>query len=321
MRKWIRKFIIGLPIIIILCFCLYWIVNEKVHQYYYSQLEDLIINRYMDGHYSIGSISFDVSKQKTPLNAPGIYTENSLEYLTDTTGRYKMIPSGVNSYSWYPEGLFNNIHLLNELSNGDIYQSWVGTNYLKCMVVKKNNYGFNFIEEMIFGIGFKYDISNNFLWVEKEMVRPIELATNDDRNELNDYEYGYAENVYLSNFSLCNDYVTYLINEKYKDIEFKQTYDELMKLRMNPSALDNNSSYFHNDYYELRLDDSDQYCLQETHKYGNDFNTLYGITSIFKYVIVPIGNKLDIVILKVCSLITLLVILFWLVFCYQKVKD
>lgn len=85
--------------------------------------------------------------------------------------------------------------------------------------------------------------------------------------------------------------------------------------------MDNNSSYFHNDYYELRLDDSDQNCLQETHKYGNDFNTLYGITSIFKYVIVPIGNKLDIVILKVCSLITLLVILFWLVFCYQKVKD
>ena len=66
---------------------------------------------------------------------------------------------------------------------------------------------------------------------------------------------------------MCNDYVTYLINEKYKDIEFKQTYDELMKLRMNPSALDNNSSYFHNDYYELRLDDSDQNCLQETHKY------------------------------------------------------
>ena len=61
----------------------YFIAYEYARKYYYNQLENLIVDRYLEGNEAIGAYSYNTSK-RAQLNPPGKYTADTYRYLTDT---------------------------------------------------------------------------------------------------------------------------------------------------------------------------------------------------------------------------------------------
>lgn len=312
-----KIFIIGSLIISLSVFCLFLLTKKYIHQYYSSQLEKIIVDKYMDGENSIGSISFNNYNKKISVNTPGLYTKDVELLFTDS--KYKMSPFEMNTFNWNNEVIFDNTPLLNELSNGSNYKLWSGLdNCLKCLVIKKTKRGFDIIEEKIFGIGFNYDISNNPLFVQKEFSRFPKIKTDSKNYDIDSDEYNYTEHTYLINFDLCKNYINYLSNEKYSNTKFQQTYNNLMELRMKSSAPTPEDMYFNNEFYVLRPDPFYENCSQSINKYGNDFNTLYGITTTIKYTILPKNKKLDYLLENTYIVVLISLISIWAIYSLRK---
>lgn len=75
-KKWIKYFIVGLLLLSGLCFVSYHIAYDSAKEYYYGQLENLIIDRYLEGNESFGIYLYTYTDGKTTLNYPGKYTED-----------------------------------------------------------------------------------------------------------------------------------------------------------------------------------------------------------------------------------------------------
>lgn len=183
---------------------------------------------------------------------------------------------------------------------------------------KKTKRGFDIIEEKIFGIGFNYDISNNPLFVQKEFSKFPKIKTDSKNYDIDSDEYNYTEHTYLINFDLCKNYINYLSNEKYSNTKFQQTYNNLMELRMKSSAPTPEDMYFNNEFYVLRPDPFYENCSQSINKYGNDFNTLYGITTTIKYTILPKNKKLDYLLENTYIVVLISLISIWAIYSLRK---
>ena len=185
------------------------------------------------------------------------------------------------------------------------------------MVVKKTERGFDFIDEHIYGIGFKYLPNVTTINVKETIYN--------------------ASNKICSDYSLYNQYISHLLNEKYRDITIKlenvsndRKYQLLSELRQKYAAPTSEGLYFKNEYYELRPDEYYSYIGREVFEYetpsfGNNFWTLVGVSVITHYSIQEKGTVLEDTFLKKTSIAGVGLILAYIIFCAimnnKKVKS
>lgn len=304
-QKWIIRYIIGIILLSIVGVASYFIAYDYARKYYYDQLENLIVDRYLEGNNAIGAYSYNIDKETT-LNPPGKYTNDTYLLLTDSS--YKKIPNG-GYINMFPEGTFNNIHIINTLSDEDKYKWWAATDFLNCMIIKKTEEGFDFINEGMIGIGF------NLLWF------PTAVETSKD--------FFGREEYHLKDFSLCEQYVNELLSDKYRDIIFKhesdnRKYNLLQELRMKYAAV-GGSLYFGNLFFELRPNKYYEYIgdhtmYQRISTFGNDYNTLFVTTVTAHYSIQECGDELKAHIQKYVTLALVFVLLVFSGYCLFKFK-
>lgn len=283
-RAWITRYIIGVILLSITGVVSYFIVYDYARKYYYNQLEDLIVNRYLEGNEAIGAYSYS-TPTKVQLNPPGKYSGAVYDYLA---GTHKMMPDRTRYFNMFPEGTFYNMNIIDILSDETKYKWWAGTDFLECIIIKKTKEGFDFINEGIVGIGF------NLLWFPTD----VETTT----NTFGEQEY------YLKDFSLCNQYVNDLLSNKYRNIKIKRDSDNkkyylLEELRMKYAVSGNKSLYFGNRFFELRPNQYFEYIgdgimRQQTSTFGNTYNNLYVTTVTTHYSIQECGDELKNTIFK-----------------------
>lgn len=311
LKKWIKKFIIGNIILGISCAIIGYISYCYAQKYYFKQLEELIVNKYMKGNNEIGAYSFSFDNQKVSLNSPGKYSGNVLGYLA---GTHDMVPTEVSKAIGKSDYIIDILHIINELGDKYKYKCWAGTNFLKCTIIKKTKTGFDFIDEHMIGIGFKYDISKDPIYTKREVIGTNPWKT----------DYDIKENYYLTDFSLCQNYINYLISDKYAGINFDAYENSLLELRMWGKPRDNNRPYFGNSFYELRLDQDGGYSGQTLDRiYGNDFNKLHVTTVTMHYSIQKCDNVMESLLIKIFMRIFLSLFIIYSGYCiikYHKLK-
>lgn len=317
-KKWIKYFIIGLILLSGLYFVSYHIAYDYAKEYYFNQLEDLIVDRYLEGNESIGIYSYNTDKGTT-LNYPGKYTDDWNLYL-DYPNTYRPMPAGCSSLmEEYPEGTFYNIDVFNTLSDETKYKWWAGTDFLKCMIVRKTIEGFDFINERMIGIGF------NSIWFPSDVeVKKSEWTWGDRTFE--------SEYFNLKDLSLCNQYMNQLLSDKYSEVPFRidineRKYNMLMGLRQKKGPIPiSQSPYFNNQYFELRPDlyryiyRGDEVTTQIISTFGNKYNHLYVSTVTTHYSITECGNKLKNMIQEIVISVFALMIILYGGFCIFKYK-
>ena len=315
-KKWIKYFIIGLILLSGICFVSYHIAYNLAKEFYFNQLENLIVDRYLDGNESIGIYSYNTDG-KTTLNYPGKYTEDWNLYL-EYPYTYKPMPIRCGGFvNRYPEGTFYNTDILNTLSDKTKYSWWAGTDFLKCMIVKKTIEGFDFINERMIGIGF------NFIWFPRDVeVKKIEWPFGDRKIE--------QEKLILKDLSLCKQYVSNLLSSKYSEIPIRmdlndRKYNMLMDLRQKTVPM-TQSPYFNNQYFELRPNFKYSYrgdgvITQSISTFGNEYNHLYVSTVTTHYSIQERGNELKNMIIEIIIGVFALMVIVYGGFCAFKYKQ
>lgn len=280
-KKWIKNFMVGSVVLAISCAVIGYFSFCYAQRYYFNQLENLIIDKYMKGNNEIGVYSFDMRNQRISLNLPGKYSNNVQESLT---GRCKMLPGNVRGSEMKSEYIIWTMPIIDILANESKYQCWAGTEYLNFMVVKKTKRGFDFIDEYMVGIGFTY---NAFMTPGCE----TEIQPN-----------GWETKYYLKKPKLCEQYINYLLSEKYVGASFDADKDMLLELRMKYGISGNDSLYFGNSFYKLCPDyyyDDDTPCQISNSTYGHAFHELHALTATVHYSIQKRGNALEDLFLKI----------------------
>ena len=329
-RIWIKRAIIGSILIAIIVAGLGFAGYKWAKQYYYDQLESTIVNRYLEGRDAIGACSYE-------LNPSLLYTSgyiykskrNVMGFLTNKDENVRFV-DGDHFFYMEPESTIETNGLIRWLSNKENFDyfslfgdqdmsisSLVKPSQFTFMVVKKTERGFDFIDEHIYGIGFKY--------------LPNVTTINVKETSYN------ASNKIYSDYSLYNQYISHLLNEKYRDITIKlenvsndRKYQLLSELRQKYAAPTSEGLYFKNEYYELRPDEYYSYIGREVFEYetpsfGNNFWTLVGVSVITHYSIQEKGTVLENTFLKRTSIAGICLMLVYIVFCAimnnKKVKS
>ena len=318
-RIWIKRAVIGSILIAIIVVGLGFAGYKWAKQYYYDQLESTIVNRYLEGRDAIGAISSypHISTILNPTGCSRIIKEDldghKMVYLinsvADTVGAISSY-----DYKW--------IHMDYTILNDDIINlldnkySWFIMNSasdesLNCMIMKKTNRGFDFIEEKIVGVGFNY------------------FPQGARRNR------GYSTYwIDLKDFILYKQYVDYLTNDIYKDIFFRYE-DAFENSKYQLLSHPRRSVYFFgryigNKYYELRPDPYYKYVGASAiegniRNYGNYLHMLYGRSITAHYSIQERGTVLEDTFLKRTSIAGVGLILAYIIFCAimnnKKVKS
>lgn len=318
-KKWLVRFIIGAILLFIICLSSYYVAYDYAKEYYFNQLEELIVDRYLEGNASIGIYSYNTDKGTT-LNYPGKYTDDWNLYL-NYPNTYRPMPAGCSSLmEEYPEGTFYNIDVFNTLSDETKYKWWAGTDFLKCMIVRKTIEGFDFISERMIGIGF------NSIWFPSDVeVKKSEWTWGDRTFE--------SEYFYLKDFSLCNQYVKQLLSDKYSGVPFRidineRKYNMLIGLRQKKGPIPiSQSPYFNNQYFELRPDlyryiyRGDAVTTQIISTSGNEYNQLYVSTVTTHYSIQERGDELKNMIIEIVISVFVLMVIVYGGFCAFKYKQ
>ncbi len=314
-RKWIKRAIIGSLLITMVVAGLGFAAYKWAKQYYYEQLENLIVDRYLEGEDAIGAYAFSPEISTTLYSNEYKYQHiNMLQVIEEKIeldANAKDWPSDLISlrgeeYSIMNLGRFIN-PIYGELADCNKFAWWISVNPLnKFMVVKKTRKGFEFIDEYIMGIGFKY-------------LPPCSTKTTKLFNK--------SEVVHTySDFSLCGEYINYLIDDKYKDVYLKRNanvHDILEKdLRLNTWRANHEGGnlYFGNGFYELRpdynyLDKGNVYTSYNT--YGNNYYSLYNATVTVKYSIQECKGILEDLVLNVTLGVMGIFIIIYLVYCWK----
>lgn len=294
-KSLILRIFIGISVIMLLSTCSYYIAKVQLHKYYYHKLEKEITEKYMDGYTSKGYCSY-VPPAQIQLNKPGFYRddvrlalEGKCQLLISSDFSTCDIMHG-HTIWYYP--------ILDELSNESNYKLWAGLNGLKFIVLQKTNRGFDFFEERINGVGFKHDITESYLY-SNDIV-------------------SYKDKKYLVNFKLGHEFVSNLLNDKYKETSFDYTtYEQFEKLKSKSAWTDDVGQFYRNSkYYELRFDDYyDDILNSSAHRFGNQRSELYYTSLRARYAIYPIGNVLDKEIRTIVCIVTSVVILLHVLIC------
>lgn len=250
MRKiWIKRAIIGSILIAIIVAGLGFAGYKWAKQYYYDELENRINNLYLEGEDAIGFYNL--------LLLPGMSTElysNEYKYTNFSTWM-KLFENGklgelkvktwpdlvsLNGYDYE----FSNIPFVNsvyyELADSKKFAWWTSVNPIdKFGILKKTEKGFDFIDEYIMGIGFKF-------------LPPCEIKNTEFKLK---HKTTITEYIY-TDFYLCEEYIDYLIEDKYGNVKMRRNvnaYDRLVK-DLQKYIRGSKIIYFGNDFYELRPD-------------------------------------------------------------------
>lgn len=309
MRKiWIKRAIIGSILIAIIVAGLGFAGYKWAKQYYYEQLENRIVNQYLEGRDEIGAISGKFSIFNV-LNPTGYFRTSGddmylLNEIADTVGFIRK-----HERVWYRMGYeISNDDVINILDNTNCY-SWFVINHslnnpLNCMVVKRTNRGFDFINETIVGVGFNYFPKG----ARKAAGSPMFW-------------------IYMEKFDLYEQYFDYLVNDKYEDVFFRY---ENPSQKNKYKLLYINQLFVENEYCELKLDPYYDYIgaskvESSVRNYGNNFHMLYGRTFTAHYSIQAKGTVLEDTFLKRTSIIGIVLVLTYIIFCAimnnKKVKS
>lgn len=323
MRKiWIKRAIIGSILIAIIVAGLGFAGYKWAKQYYYDELENRINNLYLEGGDAIGFYAF----------SPEISTElysNEYEYKNFSTiellQKSDWDSSNVRQWPhlislWGQDYDFITIPetspVYTELADSKKFAWWITVNPLnKFVVFKKTRRGFDFIDEHIMGIGFKF------------------LPPCTTQNTGNLFVGNKTKKYIYTDFFLCGEYINYLTEDKYGDVNMKRNaiaYDKLVEdLRRNLYRANHGGNlYYGNNFYELRpdknyLDGGNIYVDYNT--YGNAYQTLYGATVTVKYSIQAKETVLEDTFLKRTSIAGICLILTYIIFCAimnnKKVKS
>lgn len=313
-RIWIKRAIIGSTLIAIVVAGLGFASYKWAKQYYYDELENQIEDLYLEGKDAIGF--YDFSSQISTELYSNEYQYTYIDYMDLLENKKHLDPNvrgwPSNLVSLYGQdytilasaGIFTN-PIYTELANSEKFAWWIAVNPLnKFVILKKTKQGFDFIDEYIMGIGFKY-------------LPPC--TTHTDNLLIKTTRRIYTD------FSLCGEYIDYLKTDKYGDVSMRRSasaHDKLVEdLRQNISRHNHGRLYFGNGFYELRpdynyLDRTNVYAGYNT--YGNAYRTLYSATVTVKYSIQEIGTVLEDVFFKRTSVIGICLILVYIVFCVMN---
>ncbi len=327
-KQWIVGFIKTSICIIIGFGVLGFIVYKWSKNYYYNQLEDSIVYRYLENKNAIGTYSFDM-KMSPELNPSGYtYTNDLNAYLTQSAGEeLKRTPSGAGiDYDF--EYIFDNSGVINKLSDAKVFKWFTayGFSPLKCMIIKKTNRGFDFIDKKIIGIGFTTDLPNSSL--EEKVFKytpPDSLLGKSIFHQPHE-----TKTVYYTDLNLYNQYINNLLDEEYNDIYWRQDsdnkkYNLLSGLRQKQIVSGDQSLYFGNEFYELKTDKYYTYIgsgeiTRNINTFGNQFWTLYSSTTTVHYSIQERANILECLILKITIYTCLSIILIYAIFGFIKCR-
>ncbi len=308
-KNWIKRAIIGSILIAVVVAGLGFAGYKWAKQYYYEKLENKIVNQYLDGRDVIGAISSNF-RIFSVLNPTGCFRTTSgddmylLNEVSDTVGFIQEFQRVWNRMEYK----ISNDDIINILDNTNRY-SWFVINYsadnsLNCMVMKRTNRGFDFINETIVGVGFNYFP----IGTTKDKSRPMYWID-------------------IENFDLYKQYFNYLVSDVYKGVFFR--YE-------NPAQKDKynllyiSKLFVENEYYELKLDPYYDYIgarkvESSVRNYGNNFHVLYGRTITDHYSIQAKGTVLEDTFLKRTSIAGVGLILAYIIFCAimnnKKVKS
>ncbi len=322
-RIWIKRAITGSILIAIIVAGLGFAGYKWAKQYYYDELENRINNLYLDGEEAIGFYNL--------LLLPGMSTElysNEYKY-TDFSTWLKLFGNGklselkvetwpdlvsLNGYDYE----FSNIPFVNsvyyELTDSKKFAWWTSVNPIdKFGILKKTEKGFDFIDEYIMGIGFKFLPPCKIENTEYKLKHKVTIT-----------KYIYTD------FSLCEEYIDYLIEDKYSNVKMRRNasaYDRLVK-DLQKHIRGPEIVYFGNAFYELRPDKNyldGGYIYANYNTYGNDYQKLYGATVTVKYSIQAKETVLEDTFLKRTSIAGICLILTYIIFCAimnnKKVKS
>lgn len=317
MKKiWIKRAIIGSILIAIIAAGIGFAGYKWAKQYYYDELENAIIEQYLEGRNAICAISSDphIFAPLNPTKCFRLILDNGdmciLGASADTIGyiyNFQRIWKDIDYQ-------ISNDDIINKLDSKEF--SWFILHYrndnsLNCAIMKKTNRGFDIIDEKIVGVGFNY--------------LPPSATTENGKHKRMKW-------IDEKDFVLYKQYMNYLLNDIYNGIYFreenivqKDKYNLITYLRYPLEG-----RYKGNKYYELKPDPYYRYIganeLESmTRRYGNYFHTLYGRSITAHYSIQEKGTVLEDTFLKKTSIAGVGLILAYIIFCAimnnKKVKS